>query len=118
MLLIITFSLTDFAYLYYLIKKTFFCSYCFFNLFIFDRAFVAPDATVLGRGGHQMLTIKLAGGDPYLYVFGGRGGDNTVDNKPEVYAIFLKLSKSLIIIVLLIFFYYYYFIYIYIYFCA
>jgi hypothetical protein len=31
-----------------------------------------------------MLAIKHKNGDPYLYVFGGRGGDNTVQNRPQV----------------------------------
>lgn len=43
-----------------------------------------PPEVVLGRGGHQMLAIKHRNGDPYLYVFGGRGGDNTVQNRPQV----------------------------------
>lgn len=56
--------------------------------FIVRSAWIAPPPaapqTVLGRGGHQMLAIRHANGDPYLYVFGGRGGDNTVNNQPEV----------------------------------
>jgi hypothetical protein len=46
-----------------------------------DRSLPEP---LLGRGGHQMLAIKHKNGDPYLYVFGGRGGDNTVQNRPQV----------------------------------
>jgi hypothetical protein len=30
----------------------------------------------LGRGGHQMLYIPDVNNNPYLFVFGGRGGDN------------------------------------------
>jgi len=39
----------------------------------------------LGRGGHQMLAIEDSNGVPSLWVFGGRGGDNTYLGGPEVY---------------------------------
>jgi hypothetical protein len=43
-----------------------------------------------------MLAIKHKNGDPYLYVFGGRGGDNTVQNRPQVRCCysFLELAIS------------------------
>jgi len=46
-----------------------------------DPRFAQP----VGRGGHQMLALQDANGDPYLWVIGGRGGDNTVNGGPEVY---------------------------------
>jgi hypothetical protein len=39
----------------------------------------------LGRGGHQMLPIPDPKGVPYLWVFGGRGGDNSGFNPNLTY---------------------------------
>ena len=47
-----------------------------------------------GRGGHQMLAIPDANKVPYLWVFGGRGGDNTVHGKPQVIKYFMTLYYS------------------------
>ena len=51
-------------------------------------AFVVPGdpnfGVPLGRGGHQMLAVKERNGDPYLWVVGGRGGDNSVNGGEEV----------------------------------
>lgn len=41
--------------------------------------------TFLGRGGHQMIPITDLGGIPYLWVFGGRGGDNAGLNPNVTY---------------------------------
>ena len=35
----------------------------------------------IGRGGHQMLAIPDVKGIPFLWIFGGRGGDNTGLNR-------------------------------------
>ena len=47
-----------------------------------------PDDTLLaaGRGGHQMLIFPYPEqeGEPYIWMFGGRGNDNT-PNAPEIY---------------------------------
>lgn len=37
-----------------------------------------------GRGGHQMLVVHETDGNPYLWVIGGRGGDNSMNGGPEV----------------------------------
>ncbi|KAJ1444116.1 hypothetical protein B484DRAFT_388979 [Ochromonadaceae sp. CCMP2298] len=53
-----------------------------------EDAFAVQDPrfqTLVGRGGHQMLALEDRGGDPYLWVVGGRGGDSTQNGSPEVY---------------------------------
>jgi hypothetical protein len=52
-----------------------------------DPVFANP----LGRGGHQMLTVVEKDGDSYLWVVGGRGGDNSVNGGDEVH-IFLACA--------------------------
>ena len=48
------------------------------------RAFALPGTLPLGRGGHQMLVVVDTKGNPFLWAIGGRGGDNTVNGRPEV----------------------------------
>lgn len=38
----------------------------------------------LGRGGHQMIAIEDKSGVPYMWVIGGRGGDNSFDGQGAV----------------------------------
>lgn len=49
-----------------------------------DSGYPRFDVPFPGRGGHQMLVLTL-NGDSFLYVFGGLGGDNSVNGGPEEY---------------------------------
>lgn len=47
-----------------------------------DQLFSIP----LGRGGHQMIVVQDSiTKEPYLWVLGGRGGDNSYEGGPEIY---------------------------------
>ena len=45
--------------------------------------FHSPVDTWPGRGGHQMLVVHESG-VPYLWVIGGRGGNNEIEGGPDV----------------------------------
>lgn len=47
-------------------------------------AFSYAGMNPLGRGGHQMIAIVDKLGVPYLWVIGGRGGDNSFDGQGAV----------------------------------
>jgi len=63
----------------------------FLLLYSFSFSFSVTD-TWPGRGGHQMLVVHESDGNPYLWVIGGRGGDNTMNGGAEVKKYSLSVS--------------------------
>jgi len=68
----------------------------FLLLYSFSFSFSVTD-TWPGRGGHQMLVVHESDGNPYLWVIGGRGGDNTMNGGAEVKKYSLSLCVDFVL---------------------